>query len=98
MIGLVISFAAGTAAAYLIGFEDVQADGSNETAPEMKVDGEMIHSPIKGEVKALSEVNDSVFSAEIMGKGFAIVPEEGLAAAPVSGIITTVFKTKHAIV
>ncbi|MED4564771.1 beta-glucoside-specific PTS transporter subunit IIABC [Bacillus atrophaeus] len=101
VIGLVISFAAGTAAAYLIGFEDVQAEGSNETAekaPEMKVDGEMIHSPIKGEVKALSEVNDSVFSAEIMGKGFAIVPEEGLAVAPVSGIITAVFKTKHAIV
>ncbi|ATO27076.1 PTS beta-glucoside transporter subunit EIIBCA [Bacillus atrophaeus] len=97
VIGLVISFAAGTAAAYLIGFEDVQAEGSNETAPEMKVDGEMIHSPIKGEVKALSEVNDSVFSAEIMGKGFAIVPEEGLAVAPVSGAITTVFKTKHAI-
>ncbi|WP_406589450.1 beta-glucoside-specific PTS transporter subunit IIABC [Bacillus atrophaeus] len=100
VIGLVISFAAGTAAAYLIGFEDVQAEGSNETAekaPEMKVDGEMIHSPIKGEVKALSEVKDSVFSAEIMGKGFAIVPEEGLAVAPVSGIITAVFKTKHAI-
>ncbi|MED4828633.1 beta-glucoside-specific PTS transporter subunit IIABC [Bacillus atrophaeus] len=100
VIGLVISFAAGTAAAYLIGFEDVQAEGSKETAekaPEMKVDGEMIHSPIKGEVKALSEVNDSVFSAEIMGKGFAIVPEEGLAVAPVSGIITAVFKTKHAI-
>ncbi|PRR87004.1 beta-glucoside-specific PTS transporter subunit IIABC [Bacillus atrophaeus] len=100
VIGLAISFAAGTAAAYLIGFEDVQAEGSNETAekaPEMKVDGEMIHSPIKGEVKALSEVNDSVFSAEIMGKGFAIVPEEGLAVAPVSGAITTVFKTKHAI-
>ncbi|MED1122101.1 beta-glucoside-specific PTS transporter subunit IIABC [Bacillus atrophaeus] len=100
VIGLAISFAAGTAAAYLIGFEDVQAEGSNETAekaPEMKVDGEMIHSPIKGEVKALSEVNDSVFSAEIMGKGFAIVPEEGLAVAPVSGIITAVFKTKHAI-
>ncbi|MGZ9793861.1 beta-glucoside-specific PTS transporter subunit IIABC [Bacillus atrophaeus] len=100
VIGLVISFAAGTAAAYLIGFEDIQAEGSNETAekaPEMKVDVEMIHSPIKGEVKTLSEVNDSVFSAEIMGKGFAIVPEEGLAVAPVSGTITTVFKTKHAI-
>ncbi len=53
----------------------------------MKVDGEMIHSPIKGEVKALSEVNDSVFSAEIMEKGLRL-PEEGLAAAPVSGIIT----------
>ncbi|MCY7842925.1 glucose PTS transporter subunit IIA, partial [Bacillus spizizenii] len=99
MIGLVIAFAAGTAAAYLLGFEDVPSDGSQQPAAGKSYEssGEIIHSPIKGEVKALSEVNDGVFSAGIMGKGFAIEPEEGEVVSPVHGSVTTIFKTKHAI-
>ncbi|MFT7821545.1 beta-glucoside-specific PTS transporter subunit IIABC [Bacillus siamensis] len=98
LIGLFISFAAGMAAALLIGFEDVQSerDEASET-PGVTAGGEIIHSPIKGEVKALSEVNDSVFSGGMMGKGFAILPEEGAAVSPVEGRVTAVFKTKHAI-
>ncbi|AXY39709.1 MULTISPECIES: beta-glucoside-specific PTS transporter subunit IIABC [Bacillus] len=98
LIGLFISFAAGMAAALLIGFEDVQSerDKASET-PGVTAGGEIIHSPIKGEVKALSEVNDSVFSGGMMGKGFAILPEEGAAVSPVEGRVTAVFKTKHAI-
>ncbi|MEC3839460.1 beta-glucoside-specific PTS transporter subunit IIABC [Bacillus amyloliquefaciens] len=98
LIGLFISFAAGIAAALLLGFEDVQPEQAK--APEMPgvtAGGEIIHSPIKGEVKALIEVNDSVFSGEIMGKGFAILPEEGAVVSPVEGRVTAVFKTKHAI-
>ncbi len=96
MIGLVIAFAAGTAAAYLIGFEDVPSD-SDQRPSVHEGSGEIIHSPIKGEVKSLSEVNDGVFSAGVMGKGFAIEPEEGEVVSPVHGSVTTVFKTKHAI-
>ncbi|WP_045925556.1 beta-glucoside-specific PTS transporter subunit IIABC [Bacillus siamensis] len=98
LIGLFISFAAGMAAALLVGFEDVQSerDEASET-PGVTAGGEIIHSPIKGEVKALSEVNDSVFSGGMMGKGFAILPEEGAAVSPVEGRVTAVFKTKHAI-
>ncbi|MDQ9148305.1 beta-glucoside-specific PTS transporter subunit IIABC [Bacillus velezensis] len=98
LIGLFISFAAGIAAALLIGFEDVQSerDKASET-PGVTAGKEIIHSPIKGEVKALSEVNDSVFSGGMMGKGFAILPEEGAAVSPVEGRVTAVFKTKHAI-
>ncbi|MBD0406986.1 PTS glucose transporter subunit IIA [Bacillus sp. 1021] len=98
LIGLFISFAAGMAAALLIGFEDVQSerDEASET-PGVTAGGEIIHSPIKGEVKALSEVNDSVFSGGMMGKGFAILPEEGAAVSPVEGRVTAVFKTNHAI-
>ncbi|MEC1646054.1 beta-glucoside-specific PTS transporter subunit IIABC [Bacillus halotolerans] len=99
IIGLVIAFVAGTAAAYLIGFEDVPSESDQHTSVTNghKGSGEIIHSPIKGEVKALSEVNDGVFSAGIMGKGFAIEPEEGEVVSPVNGSVTTVFKTKHAI-
>lgn len=96
MIGLVIAFAAGTAAAYLLGFEDVPSDGSQQPAVH-EGSREIIHSPIKGEVKALSEVKDGVFSAGVMGKGFAIEPEEGEVVSPVRGSVTTIFKTKHAI-
>ncbi|WP_144664755.1 beta-glucoside-specific PTS transporter subunit IIABC [Bacillus velezensis] len=98
LIGLFISFAAGMAAALLIGFEDVQSERDKAPeAPGVTAGGEIIHSPIKGEVKALSEVNDSVFSGGMMGKGFAILPEEGAAVSPVEGRVTAVFKTKHAI-
>ncbi|MGG1227815.1 beta-glucoside-specific PTS transporter subunit IIABC [Bacillus halotolerans] len=98
IIGLVIAFVAGTAAAYLIGFEDVPSESDQPSVTNgHQGSGEIIHSPIKGEVKALSEVNDGVFSAGIMGKGFAIEPEEGEVVSPVYGSVTTVFKTKHAI-
>lgn len=96
MIGLVIAFAAGTAAAYLIGFEDVSSESDQQPSVH-EGSGEIIHSPIKGEVRALSEVKDGVFSAGIMGKGFAIEPEEGEVVSPVHGSVTTIFKTKHAI-
>ncbi|PAY14977.1 beta-glucoside-specific PTS transporter subunit IIABC [Bacillus sp. 7705b] len=99
IIGLVIAFVAGTAAAYLIGFEDIPSESDQQPSVTNghEGSGEIIHSPIKGEVKALSEVNDGVFSAGIMGKGFAIEPEEGEVVSPVYGSVTTVFKTKHAI-
>src|SRR6185437_11091599 len=44
---------------------------NNNQAPDVFV------SPIKGEIKPLSEVPDAVFSEKMMGDGFAIVPTEG---------------------
>ena len=54
-------------------------------------------SPIKGEIKPLSEVPDAVFSEKMMGDGFAIVPSEGTIVSPVDGTIINFFPTKHAI-
>lgn len=54
-------------------------------------------TPIKGEVVDLKEVEDGMFSEEILGKGFAVKPIEGVVYAPVSGTVTAVFDSKHAI-
>ena len=54
----------------------------------------MIYSPCDGTFKPLSEVKDEVFSKELMGKGFAVVPINGDIHSPV---VTMVFPTKHAI-
>jgi len=58
---------------------------------------EVIVSPLTGEVKLLSSVNDPVFSSETMGKGIAIEPTIGEVSSPVDGTVTAIFPTKHAI-
>jgi PTS system beta-glucosides-specific IIC component len=110
LIGLAISFIAGTVVTYILGFNDVEGEKEQDQPATTKVEDENIepktaiivaaeelYSPIKGEVKPLSEVNDPTFSAGIMGQGIAIQPEKGVVVSPVTGKVTTIFKTKHAI-
>lgn len=56
-----------------------------------------ICSPLNGEVKPLSEVNDPTFSAGILGQGAAVIPSEGKLYAPFDCTVASVFDTKHAI-
>ncbi|WP_245174671.1 PTS glucose transporter subunit IIA [Gemella sp. WT2a] len=50
-----------------------------------------------GEVIALEKVKDPVFSQKMMGDGFAVELTNGNIYSPVSGVVTSVFPTKHAI-
>lgn len=52
--------------------------------------------PVQGKIIPLTEVPDEVFSAGMMGQGFAILPENGDFSSPVDGEIVSVFPTKHA--
>lgn len=54
-------------------------------------------SPVKGELKPITEVPDQVFADKMMGDGFAIIPTEGTVVSPVAGKIINLFPTKHAI-
>ncbi|KHL93870.1 PTS beta-glucoside transporter subunit IIA [Paenibacillus sp. IHB B 3415] len=67
------------------------------TRVEPTMVNEEVFSPIAGEVKPLSEVNDPAFSEEIMGKGFAIQPSEGRVVSPVNGTVFSLSKSGHAI-
>lgn len=58
---------------------------------------DMIFAPTAGTVIAMADVADPVFSKKMMGDGFAVQPTNDNVYAPVSGEITTIFETKHAI-
>lgn len=62
-----------------------------------KKKGIEIGAPMKGKCVAIQEVNDPTFSDEILGKGVAVIPEEGSMYAPADGVITTIFPTGHAV-
>ncbi len=80
--------AAAPQSAAAVAEEPVKIPASDET----------ICSPMNGRAIALTEVDDPTFGDELMGKGIAFVPSEGLLASPVDGTVMNVFKTKHAIV
>lgn len=54
-------------------------------------------APVAGWVLALADVQDPVFATATMGPGFAIQPTDGRVVAPVSGRVTVVAATKHAV-
>ena len=62
-----------------------------------KKKGITIVSPMKGKCVEIKEVSDPTFGDEILGKGVAIIPEDGKVYAPADGVITTMFPTGHAV-
>lgn len=56
-----------------------------------------ICSPLTGQVKDITTIEDDVFSSGMLGQGIAIEPTDGQVLSPVDGVVTSVFPTKHAI-
>lgn len=56
-----------------------------------------LHATAKGSYIPLENVPDEVFSTKMMGDGFAIDSVDGTVFSPVSGTVTTIFPSKHAI-
>lgn len=104
LLMVAISFAAGFALTYFFGYEDEEKDvkkssasvAAAPTAPVAEVAEETLVSPLSGDVVALENVNDPVFSSGAMGKGLAVKPTEGVVYAPADAEVTIAFETGHA--
>ncbi|AXX65044.1 PTS beta-glucoside transporter subunit EIIBCA [Bombilactobacillus bombi] len=93
IICLISSFLVSALVAILLGSK-VESKTSNDKNIEYNI---FINSPVSGTIIQLDKVDDSVFSNKMMGEGFAIQPISGEIYAPVSGKISMIAKTKHAI-
>ena len=58
---------------------------------------EEVYSVADGQVIELEQVKDPVFAQKMMGDGFAVEPANGNIVSPVSGTVSSVFPTKHAL-
>lgn len=58
---------------------------------------EEVYSVADGHVVALEQVKDPVFAQKMMGDGFAVEPANGNIVSPVSGTVSSIFPTKHAL-
>ncbi|VGU01152.1 PTS system, glucose-specific II ABC component [Streptococcus pyogenes] len=65
-------------------------------AKDFKHVTEEVLSVADGMVLPITGVKDQVFAAKMMGDGFAVEPTHGNIYAPVAGLVTSVFPTKHA--
>ncbi|MEH7418991.1 beta-glucoside-specific PTS transporter subunit IIABC [Neobacillus drentensis] len=102
VIALVAGFIVAFVLTYLFGFKDPanKEKAANEPKTEKVIDKtrtQEVASPLKGKIIPLNQVEDAAFSSEVMGKGVAIEPTEGKVVSPVNGVVTTLFRTKHAV-
>lgn len=102
LLCLIISFVSSAVITYIIGFDDPFEEKNNNTLVGNKlidhsVDFIEIYSPVQGTLQSLDSIDDAIFSSGLLGNGAAIIPEQGVICAPVNGVISSIFPTKHAI-
>ena len=110
LLMVAVSFALGFALTYMFGYQDeveevsgAISEAETDRLTEEAVTGTLaspsegvIQTPIVGDVVALSNVNDPVFSSGAMGQGIAVKPSEDVVYAPADAEVTIVFPTGHA--
>lgn len=107
LLGILISIVISFTLTFLYGRKKLAAPENDKTPDESANEAnapasaalthiETIASPVTGKVEPLANVNDQVFSSEMMGKGAAVFPENGNVIAPADGTITVAYETKHA--
>ncbi|EOH98228.1 PTS system, beta-glucoside-specific IIABC component [Enterococcus haemoperoxidus ATCC BAA-382] len=104
IISVVIGFVTAAVAAYILGIPQEEKSVQAKEAPKEEVLEKTIEfkkvplsSAVEGKVVPLAEINDQAFSTGALGKGLGIIPTDNKVLAPVSGEVSAVFPTKHAI-
>ena len=107
LLMVAVSFALGFALTYMFGYEDekeVATEVETERLVQEETTGnipaalqnETLVTPIVGDVVALADVNDPVFSSGAMGQGIAVKPSQGVVYAPADAEVSIAFPTGHA--
>lgn len=99
VISIIISFVLAMVLTMIVGFKEDKEEVKTSQPAEVSVTTKKmrISSPLSGKVIALTDVSDDAFSSEAMGKGAAIIPNEGKVYAPFDGTVAALFPTGHAI-
>ena len=105
VIMVLVTLALGFALTWIFGYKEEEVEAQKEVVAEdiasaesapVALQAETIAAPLKGEVVALENVNDPVFSSGAMGKGVAIKPSGNQVVAPFDGEVQIAFPTGHA--
>lgn len=105
VIMVLVTLALGFALTWIFGYKEEEVEALEEVVAEdiasagsapVALQAETIAAPLKGEVVALENVNDPVFSSGAMGKGAAIKPSGNQVVAPFDGEVQIAFPTGHA--
>lgn len=102
LIACAVAYFGSAIVTYLFGYSDDMLPNDNEEEQENKTEKIVekdveIKAPVNGKAIDLSEVKDEVFAGGALGKGVAIIPEDGRICAPCDGVVSLVYPTGHAI-
>lgn len=98
VIACAIAYFGSAICTYLFGFNDSMLPQNKvETKEETTLKDETISSPATGEMIALEDVNDPIFSSKAMGEGVAFKLTDGHIYSPVDGEVIMAAKTGHAV-
>lgn len=103
-IGVAASFLTAFIITLLLPLEGKEkTEGKEKEVDKISQDheGQMVKipvaAPMTGKAVGLDQVPDKMFAEGILGKGIAIIPDEGIVKAPFQGQIKMIAPTKHAI-
>ncbi|EPC4485914.1 beta-glucoside-specific PTS transporter subunit IIABC [Serratia liquefaciens] len=92
-IAIVVTFAL----TWMLGFDDPVEETGSGGSEAVSGAEQQIFSPLNGQLVALAQVNDDVFSQGLLGQGVAIRPQEGVLRAPLTGEVVTFLPSMHAV-
>lgn len=97
LIAMPVSFLTAFISVLLLWKEEAQQKADDTAIKHSGSESFPFNAPVSGKVIPLSDVNDDVFSTKLIGDGIAVIPDDDVLYAPVSGVITSVYETGHAV-